>query len=110
MFARGVTSDAYGSVCSHILPEVLGCTQIGGGLRVHVIDTVETEVLGHLRVGVLAIEESGVEALHPVQHLTVAVAFGGGKIFRIAKEGVGIGQAFVHSSMFPSEQLVELVL
>ena len=55
-----------------------------------------------------AVEEGGVEGLHAVNHLTVAVLLGTIQIFLVAKDFVGIHQCFVHAAMFRAEHLLHL--
>ena len=102
-----VATDADGAVGGHILPEVLGSGDIIGGSSVHLANTLHANELWHLGVGVLTIEERGVECLHAVEHRLVGVLLGCLQIFLVAKELVGIEQRLVHATVFAVEEAFE---
>ena len=110
VLADGVTTDADSAVLCHIIPEVQHGATIVGEALVFLPCTFETDVLRNLSVGVLAVEEGGVEGLHAVNHLAVAVLLSCIEIFLVAKDGVGIHQSFVHAAMFRAEHLLHLLV
>ena len=110
VLADGVTTDADSAVLCHIIPEVQHGATIVGEALVFLPCTFETDVLRNLSVGVLAVEEGGVEGLHAVNHLAVAVLLSCIEIFLVAKDFVGIHQCLVHASVLPSEYLLHLLV
>ena len=103
MFVHRVSANAHGAVLSHILPEVLCSHSIVGHSRILFADSFKANILGHLRVGMLAVEEGGVERLHAVEHGFVRELLGSLQIFLLAEELVGIEQALVHATVFGVE-------
>ena len=53
-------------------------------------DALEADVLWHLRVSVLAVEERGIERLHVVNHVLVRVFLGRRQVLLVAEELVGV--------------------
>ena len=104
VFADAVAADADGAVLGHVPPEVLGSTQVVLGRSVLFADALEAYVLRHLRVGVAVVEERSVECLHAVEHRAVAEALGGGEVFFVAEELIGIDQRFVDAAVLAVEE------
>ncbi len=108
MLAYRITTDADGTVLGDIGPEVLGCRAVGGGaIAADLVDADEAHILGHLSIGVLAVEEGLVERLHTADHARVAVTLGTGEVLRIAKQLVGIGDGLVHTAMLRPEHALQ---
>ncbi len=109
VLAHAVSADADGAVLRHVLPEVVGGSLIGGA-GVFLIDALEAYVFGHLGVGVLSVEEGGVECLHAAHHGLVAVFLGGIEVFAFAKQTVGVGERLVHTAVLPTENFLHLTV
>ena len=110
MLADGVAADADGAVLCHIVPEVQHGVAIVGQRLVLLPSTFEADVLRHLRVGVLTVEEGRVERLHAVDHLAMAILLRSLEIFLVAEDLVGIHQRLVHAAMFRAQHLLHLLV
>ena len=112
VLAHTVSSDAHRAVGGHIVPEVMCRRAVSRSRVVLLPDALKTNELGHLRVGVLAVEECGrvgtLVSLHTVDFVSMAVSFGCFQVFLVAQQAVGIDQGFVHAAMLPSEHLLHL--
>src|SRR5574344_935251 len=108
VFRHAVTAYTYGTVLCHICPEVIGCSGKGSGSGIILMDTFKTDVFGHLCIGVLIIQESGVEGLHTINHGLVTVLLGCREILGIAEKRIGIRHTLVHAAMFGSEQTLHI--
>ncbi len=108
MLVDRVAANADGAVLGYILPEVLGSllVAVGGGILLE--DTLHADILRHLGVGVLAVEEGLVQRLHAVEHRLVGVFLGSCQVFPLAKQLVGIEQRLVHAAMFAVEESLEV--
>ena len=110
VLVHAVSSDAHRSVSSHILPEVLSCLPVGYLRGICLIDTLETDILRHLCVGMLAVEERGVHRLHAVNHCLMTEPLCRLQVFLVSKELVGIEQRLVHSSMLTVEEVLKVIV
>ena len=110
VFADAVAADANRAVLGHVLPEVLGSTQIVRRGGILFADALEADVLRHLRVGMAVVEERRVELLHAVEHGAMTETLGGGEVFRIAEELIGIDQRLVDAAMFAVEEALQVAV
>ena len=107
MLVDGVAADADGAISGHVLPEVLGGGEVLSGFSGNLANALHTDELGNLGVGMLAVEEVGVERLHAVEHGLMGVLLGGGQVLRVAEELVGIEQRLVHAAVFAVKEALE---
>ena len=110
VLADAVATDADRTVLGHVLPKVLGSTQIVRGGGILFADALEADVLRHLRVGMAVVEERRVELLHAIKHSAMAETLGGGEVFRIAEELIGIDQRLVDAAMFAVEEALQVAV
>ena len=114
VLAHAVATDADGAVLCHICPEIMGCLLIRGGgdgctiTQFFLVDALETDVLRHLGVGMLAVEERLVEGLHAADHRLMTIFLGCIEILLVAKDAIGICQGFVHAAMLPAQNVLHL--
>ena len=104
----GVAANADSAVLRHVLPEVFGSDLVACGCCILLVDTFETNVFRYLGIGMLAIEEAGVQYLHAVEHGFVREFLGGRQVLLVAKQLVGIKQRLVHTAVLAVEKVLEI--
>ena len=110
VLAHAVAAYAHRTVLGHVLPEVLGSPQVVRGGGILLADALKADVLRHLRVGVAVVEERGVQRLHAVEHGAVAEALGGGEVFLLAEQLVGIHERLVDAAVLAVEEGLQVAV